>query len=183
MVKLEGNRRGRESDKTLLEAIKEYPGLSQYELARKLRWQSGRIDSAVRRLLKSNKAFLMSIERNGRRVNLVYPEEQRLSNLIEVPNNLLEVSNPRWTKQAFFYALDNSTIGISGSEIEEWKAISQFYDQIPLQKSGDRIILRIPETFWKFYHLDKKFRVVSINGNNLLVTVAGDIVEKKKYPS
>ncbi len=183
MVKLEGNRRGRESDKTLLQVINDYPGLSQYELARKLRWHSGRVDSAVRRLLKSNKVFLMIVERNGRRVNLVHPEEQRLSNLIEVPSNLLELSNPVWTDQAFFYALDNTTIGISGSKIEEWKEISQFHEQIPLQKTGSKIILQIPETFWKFYHLDKKHRVVSINGNNLLVTVAGDIVEKKKYPS
>ena len=29
----------------------------------------------------------------------------------------------------------------------------------------------------------ESIRVVSINGNNLLITVAGDIVEEKKYPS
>ena len=28
-----------------------------------------------------------------------------------------------------------------------------------------------------------KHRVVSLNGNNLLITVSGDIIEEKKYPS
>ena len=43
--------------------------------------------------------------------------------------------------------------------------------------------MEIPEKFWRFYKLDRKHRAVSINGNNLLITVSGDIVEEKKYPS
>jgi hypothetical protein len=31
--------------------------------------------------------------------------------------------------------------------------------------------------------MERKHRVISVNGNNLLVTVSGDIVEEKRYPS
>jgi len=183
MMKMERNKRGKETDKILLGAIKEYPGLSQYELARKLNWHSGHVDSSVRRLLKSNKAFLMVVERNGRRVNLVYPENQKPSNFIEVPSKLLKVGNPTWSDQALFYALDNSTIGISGHEMHEWKEISCFIEEVPIKRDNGRLLFKIPENFWRFYNLDRKHRVVSINGNNLLITVSGDIVEEKKYPS
>lgn len=189
MRKAKQNKRGKESDGILLEAIKNYPGLSQYELTRKLRWNSGHVDSSVRRLLRSKKAYLRVIERNGRRVNLVYPKEHKLSNFIEVPSKLLEIGNPAWNDQAFFYALDNSTIGVSGNEMEEWNEISCFTEGVPIRKQNmhapdeGRLLLPIPEKFWRFYNLDRKHRVVSINGNDLLVIVSGDIVEEKNYPS
>jgi len=41
----------------------------------------------------------------------------------------------------------------------------------------------IPEKFWRFYNLERKHRVISVNGNNILVTVSRDIVEEKKYSS
>lgn len=185
MMKIEGNKKGKETDEILLETIEDYPGLSQYELARKLNWHSGHVDSSVRRLLKSKKAFLRVVERSGRRVNLVYPSDEKPSNLIEVPSNLLKIGNPSWSSDAFFYALDNSTIGIAGREVDEWKEISCFLEKAPISKGDDedRILLRIPERFWRFYNLDRKYRVVSVNGNSLLVTVSGDIVEEKNYPS
>ncbi len=183
MRKANQNKRGKESDRILLEVIKNYSGLSQYELARKLKWNSGHVDSSVRRLLRSKKAFLRVIERNGRRVNLVYPKEQTSLNLIEVPTELLKIANPIWDQSAFVYALDNSTIGISGHEVSEWKEISCFLEQIPVQKTEGKMFLEIPESFLRFYNLARKHRVVSINGNNLLITVSGDIVEEKRYPS
>lgn len=183
MRMMKSNRRGKESDKILLEVIRRYSGLSQYELARKLKWNFGRVDSSVRRLLKSRKVFLRVIERSGRKVNLVYPIENIPSNLIEVPSELLKVSNPIWNNQAFFYALDNSTIGVSGCEMAEWKEISCFLEKVNIHETKGARVFKIPESFWKFYNLERKHRVVSLNGNNLLVTISGDIVEEKKYPS
>lgn len=189
MNKVKGNKRGKRSDEILLEVIEKHPSLSQYELSRKLRWSSGRVDGSVRRLLKSNKIFLRVIERNGRRVNLVYPKEQKPAKIIEVPSELLEGGNPVWRDEAFFYALDSSTIGISGRDIEEWRDISCFAETVHLRRESarahreGRTLLPIPENFWRFYNLDRKHRVVSINGNNLLVTVSGDIIEDRNYPS
>jgi len=183
MMELKRNERGKRSDRTLLQVIKDYPGLSQYELARKLNWHSGHVDSSIRRLLKSRHVFLRVIERSGRRVNLVYPEDQKPSNFLEIPEELLKMGNPVWKDQAFFYALDNSTIGISGKKTTEWEEIACFMKATPLESSEGKFLLKVPDEFWRFYSLDRKHRVVSINGNNLLVTVSGDIIEEKNYPS
>ena len=183
MRTIQSNRRGKESDKILLKVIRCYSGLSQYELARKLKWNFGRVDSSVRRLLKSRKVFLRVIERSGRKVNLVYPIENIPSNLIEVPSELLKVSNPIWNNQAFFYALDNSTIGVSGCEMAEWKEISCFQEEVPIKRENGQLVFQIPEKFLRFYNFERKHRVVSVNGDNLLLTVSGDIIEEKSYPS
>jgi len=177
------NKRGRECDRMVLEVIRNYPGLSQYELAKKLKSSIGLVDGSIRRLTKQKSVFIQVLERNGRTVNLVYPKEQKPSNLLEVPAQLLKTGNPLWAQSAFIYALDSTTIGISGKEMPEWNEISCLQEEIPLRKDEGKIILTIPERFSRFYNLERKHRIVSINGNNILVTVSGDIVEQKKYPS
>ena len=183
MKEFKSNRRGKESDKTLLEAIRNSPGLSQYELAKKLQSSSGLIDGSIRRLLKKNDIFIRVLERKGRRVNLVYPKEQKPSDLIKVPMELLKAVNPLWDRNAFAYALDSSTIGISGKEMPEWSEISCFQEKLTVRRVDGKLVLQIPETFKRFYGLERRHRVISVNGNNLLVTVSGEIVEEKKYPS
>jgi len=192
MLEIKGNNRGEESDETLLEIIKNYPGLSQYELGKRLRWKAGHVDGSIRRLLNENRIFIRVLERNGRRVNLVYPKDQKpLNNIIEVPTELLGLSNPMNTplfkhafnEYAFVYALDSSTIGISGSEMPEWAEISCFLEKTPIQIVEGKMVFQIPERFWRFYNLERKHRVVSINGNNILITISGDIIQEKKYPS
>lgn len=175
--------KGRESDQFLLNIIGHYAGLSLYELAKKAKWTVGRVDGTVRRLLRAQEVFIKVIERNGRRVNLVYPESQKPSNILEVPTKFLETSNPVWQREAFVYALDHVNIGISGQESPEWNEISCFKSRIPIERNSARISLKIPETFVTFYHLNEKHRTVSVNGNNILITVSGDIIETKKYPS
>ncbi len=183
MKELRRNRRGLQSDEILLEIIRGQPGLSQYEIGKKLKWPSGHVDGAIRRLLNENKIFIRVLERNGRRVNLVYPKENKPSNVIEVPAKLLRKGNPTWQDAAFVYALDSTTIGISGREMPEWNEISCFIEKIPIQKREEKLILEIPEKFKWFYDLERKHRVVSLNGNNILITVSGNIIEEKKYPS
>jgi hypothetical protein len=182
MREFKSNRRGKKSDRLILEVIRNYPGLSQYELARKLRSSSGLVDGSIRRLLRQKEIFIRVLERNGRRVNLVYPKEQKPSDLIEIPAGLLKAGNPFWDQDAFAYALGSSTIGISGREMPEWSEISCFQQRLSIKKIDGKMVLRIPERFRRFYGMERKHRVVSVNGNNLLVTVSGDIVEEKKYP-
>ena len=177
------NIKGKESDEILLRVMEQYPGLSQYELGKKLGWPSGHVDGSVRRLLKESKVFIRVLERSGRRVNLVYPIGQKPLNVIEVPAELLCLDNPVWEEVAFVYALDSSTIGVSGCEMPEWREISCFLEKVSMRKDGEKIVFEVPERFWRFYSLERKHRVVSVNGNNLLITVSGDIVEEKKYPS
>jgi hypothetical protein len=183
MKEYRSNKRGIECDKNVLEAIRDCPGLSQYELAKKLKSSSGLIDGSIRRLLKQKEILIQVIERNGRRANLIYLKGQKPSDLLEVPINLLKTGNPLWDRNAFIYALDSTTIGISGREVPEWNEISCFLEKIRLRKDQDKIMLTIPEKFSRFYNIERKHRIVSINGNNILVTFSGDIVEEKKYPS
>jgi len=183
MLEKRRNTKGRESDEILLKVIERYPGLSQYELGKKVGWPSGRVDGSVRRLLNGNMVFIRVLERGGRRVNLVYPIGQKPLNVIEVPAELFCVDNPVWDEFAFVYALDSSTIGVSGREMPEWGEIACFLERVPIRKDGEKIVFEVPERFWRFYSLERKHRVVSVNGNNLLITVSGDIVEEKKYPS
>lgn len=175
--------KGRKSEQVLLEVIRSYPGLSLYEIAKKVGWNTGRVDGAVRRLLSSREVFVAVVDRNGRKVNLVYPIDQKPSNVIEIPSSFLETENPSWHENACVHSLDSSTIGVSGGELPEWKEISCFSSEVPIERVDGKISIRIPDDFARFYDLEKKHRVVSINGNNILVTISGDILEIKRYPS
>jgi len=183
MKELRRNRRGLQSDEILLEIIRGQSGLSQYELGKKLKWPSGHVDGTIRRLINENKIFIRVLERNGRRVNLVYPKENKPSNVIEVPEKLLRKGNPMWQDFAFVYALDSTTVGISGHEMPEWKETSCFTEKIPIGKETGKLVFQIPERIKRFYNWERKHRVVSVNGNNILITISGNIIEEKKYPS
>ena len=183
MQELTRNKKGLESDKLLLETIKDYPGLSQYELSKKLGWQSGRVDGAIRRLVNENIITIKSLERNGRQTNLVYQKDHKPSNVIEVPTNLLQTENRSWLHWAFAYALDSTTIGIAGCEIPEWNEISCFTEKIPITKAQEKIILQIPEKFSRFYNIERRHKITSVNGNNILITITGNIIKEKKYPA
>jgi hypothetical protein len=65
----------------------------------------------------------------------------------------------------------------------EWKKAACFTETIPIQKGKEKIILQIPERFSRFYNIGRRHRVISVNGNAVLITVSGSIVEEKKYPS
>jgi len=147
MSVIKKNKRGEKTDVILAEAIEKYPCLSQYELARKLKWSPGRVNGSIRRLLRSREFILRVVERDGRRVELAYPVDEKPSNLIEIPSELLKAGNPVWNDQAFFYALDSSTIGVSGHEIPEWKALSCFIKAVPLRKEKGKFALAIPAEF------------------------------------
>lgn len=180
MRKAKRNKRGKESDELLLEAVKEYPGLSKYELAKKLKWTPGRVHGSVGRLLRAQEIFIKVLERNGRQVDLIYPKEQEPSNVIKVPAKLLNVRNPKWRENAFFYALDNSTIGVSGSPVEEWEEVAGFRSRTSVRRGEGEIFLTIPENFVEFYNLDRKAYLTGITGDNLFITISGEIVKTER---
>jgi hypothetical protein len=57
------------------------------------------------------------------------------------------------------------------------------HGEIPIRKDEEKIVLQIPEKFSRFYNIERKHKVVSVNGNNILVTISGNIIDEKKYPS
>ena len=187
MTKMKRNSRGKESDQILLDKIREYPSLSQYELGQKLKWNMGHIDGSVRRLLRSKDVYLKVISRNGRKVNLVYPkdfpESQISLDVVEIPLSLIERSNPTWNDEAIIYALDSSTMGVCGEELPEWSEHALLETRIPICIDEEILSFKIPEKMTDFYHLSEKHRTVSVSENSVLITVSGDIVETKKYPT
>ena len=166
-----------ETDEELIDFVERYSGLSIYEIKKKLGWSAGRVDGSVNRLIKAKKIFIKVVERNGRRVKLVYPSDQRPSDLISIPEKKLERGNPLWGREATFYALDLFTIGVAGRNIEEWNQISVFSESVPLTHEGGMVSFKIPEKFYTFYQLHQKHSVLTINSNNLLITVSGDIID------
>jgi len=174
-------RSGNESNQVLLKTVREHPGLSMYELSQKIGWKIGRVDGCVRRLLNMGRIHVEAIERKGKRTNLVYPKSRKNPSLIEVPARLL--GNPDWKNEAFVYALDSATIGISGKTNDMWDRESCHMEKVDLRRHEEKISLTLPERFFKFYRLDQKHRTVALTGGNILVTVSGEIIQSKKYPS
>lgn len=174
-------RSGSASNEILLRTVRERPGLSMYELGREIGWNIGRVDGCVRRLLNAGKLRVAAVERNGRRTNLVFPKSKKDPRLIEVPTSLL--GNPTFSHEAFSYALDSTTIGISGRVKRDWEEDASFMEKTSLKRSKRKISLKLPERFLRFYRLDEKRKVVTVNGDVILVTVSGDLIQSKKYPS
>lgn len=100
-----------------------------------------------------------------------------------MPTELLVVGNPLWLHEAHVYALDSSTIGISGKEKAEWNEIACFHEKINIERTTEKVSLQIPDKIKTFYNMERKHSVVSINGNDILVTISGTIIEDKKYPA
>lgn len=169
-------KRSRVTDEELLSTILDYSGLSLYELRKRLKWTSGKVDGSLNRLIKKKKVFVKLMERGGRRVKLVYPIEMIPSTTIKVKEENLVQGNPLWMDIARIYALDLHTIGIAGRNVTEWQDISAFYDDLEISHENGFVSLQLPEAFVRFYDLNHKHFVVTINSNNLLLTVSGDLV-------
>lgn len=175
--------RGKSTDAVIERIVRDSPGLSLYALKRRTRWNIGKVDGSVRRLVNAGRVFAVSDERSGRRLTLIYPAEFRPTMTITVPSQLLETGNPAWTNEAYVYALDHHTIGIAGEPLPEWRKIASFSSKVGIKKDRNRLHLTIPKKFEEFYHLNTHYFTKTINANNILVTVGGQLVQSRPYPS
>jgi len=167
----------------LLTTIRKEPGLSLYELGQVMRWSNGKVDGSLRRLLNERKIVINAIERNGRPVHLAYPKQRLPYNIVEIPKSLLNLGNPTWKDVAFFYALDNLSLGITGKRFPDWERVSSFSGKAKLLNKKDRFVVTIPEKFANFYRLSEKHLTKSIADNNVLLTIDGTIIESMAYPA
>jgi len=163
--------------------VRDSPGISLYALKRRTRWNIGKVDGSVRRLVNAGRLFAVSDDRSGRRATLIYPVKYRPTMTITVPSELLETGNPAWTSEAYVYALDHYTIGIAGEPLPEWRKIARFSSKVRIRKDRKRLQVTIPKKFEEFYHLNAHYFTKTINANNILVTVGGQLVQSKPYPS
>jgi hypothetical protein len=148
-----------------------------------MKWHSGHVDGAIRRLFNQNLITIKGLERNGRTVNLIYPKDTTPQDVIEVKAEYLCFENGEWQDQAYVYALDSTTIGITGRDVPEWREYAAFTAIISIKRQSDMIVLKLPPKFKTFYQIDRKHRVAGLSSNRLLITVSGYLVEVKKYPA
>ena len=70
---------------------------------------------------------------------------------------------------------DSTTIGVAWAENDGWEGTSFLRKTIPLEVSGGDVVFRIPDEFRRFYGLDHRHHVVSVNSGGVLITVSGEI--------
>ena len=168
------------TDNELMEAVNSYPGLSLYELSRKLGWSIGRVDGSVKRLIGTDYAHLRLVERSGRRVNLVFPAGADPSDEISIPVDVLEKGSKVWGNSAIVYALDSETIGVSGGFNEDWERKASFRNRAPITREGDNLKISLPDNVKSFYKLDHRQIDVKIESSNIVIITSGKIIENKK---
>ena len=165
-----------ERDRFLLTAVRNSPGLSLYELRKLTKWPTGRVDGSLHRLLNGRRILIHSLDRNGRRVNLVYPRQKLRTDLIEIPMKSIKLGNPIWKDHAFFYALDNLSFGVTGERFPDWLKNAAFQAKVKPHHVQKSIRLSIPRRFQEFYHLKNNHTTVTLSDNNVLVTITGRII-------
>ena len=170
-------------DQTLLRTVKQAPGLSLYELGKLLDWSNGKVDGSLRRLINSKRILVNVVQRSGRNVNLVYLRTMRPHDIIDVPKSLLRLGNPTWKDNGFIYALDSTTIGITGTPNSEWGDLACFRERVKLTNEQNRFTIKLPKRFVDFYHLGDKHITKTVNANNVLLTIDGRMVTSKQYPA
>ena len=172
--------RSTETDKELREAVNTFPGLSLYELSRKLGWSIGRVDGSVKRLINTSEAHVRLVERGGRRVNLVFPAKADTGDKISVPLNVLESGAKVWGNSAIVYALDSETIGVSGGFNEKWERKASFRDRAPVIRNGEDLKIELPDKVKSFYKLENKQVDVKVESSNVVIYTSDKVVKGKK---
>jgi len=167
---------GESTDKAALELIEQNPGIVLTALSKELRWSKGRVQGSVNRLERARSVYSKIVLRQGKTIRRIYSTNYKEPSVgvIEIPKQL--ISPEKWGKIAYIYATDRSTIMIESKEINIDSPIKM---HIPLEWQNDRMIVRLPENFVKFYALaNSEFGLSSLGeeGDNVLVTIEAMIV-------
>jgi hypothetical protein len=176
-------KKSKRTDGRILQTVKKSPGLSLYQLSRRLRWSLGKVDGSVSRLVNARRLFVVVGDQNGRRQNQVFPNEYRPTVKISVPTDFLRVDNPTWLDSAFVYGLDNNTIGVAGKPLEDWKEVAKIFAKASIRRTKEHVTFTIPKDFVNFYQLERRFFTKAVSGNNILISVGAPIQETRPYPS
>lgn len=168
------------TDNALKDIVDSNPGLSLYELSRKLDWSIGRVDGSVKRLIETDDAHIRLVERSGRRVNLVFPSGSSSGDVISVPAKPLEENSRAWGNSAIVYALDSDTIGVSSDFDENWERKASFRNRAPVTRDGENLKIDLPDNVKNFYKLGNKHIDILIESSNIVLITSGKIVESKK---
>jgi DNA-binding Lrp family transcriptional regulator len=164
---------GEDTDRALLEVIKENPRLSLYELALEIDWKVGKVDGSVKRLLEEGLVKVECFIKNGRRVKLVSKADYKCSpDTFNVPKDLLDTDAP-WKDTAYVYGLDRLTIGVSGKPVDEWEETAGLKSKLPLKEADDSLTFQLPKDFAQFYALERSIVTMSAVKDVVLLSIEG----------
>ena len=168
---------GKETDQNVLHTIKKNPGRSIYQIAKILNLTVGRTSGSVTRLLHRGEINSRYVVRDGKYVKEIYPKHfiEKSDRTIRLDKDFSEKLS-KMGSRVYFYGLDRNTLGISSSEIEEWKQKALFSERAEIihsEKEGKSI--RIPEKLADFYLWENSHTHVTLIDDGLLVTVETQI--------
>jgi DNA-binding MarR family transcriptional regulator len=163
--------RGEVTDASVLKEVQGRPGSAVHEIAERLGWSNGRVDSSVNRLSSEGKVQVRHSLRRGMLVKRVYPRRYvpKPRNLIEIPRGMIE--EDLWKKRVHVYALSRSTIALSPRRVEEWDKRAFRKEQVSVRKSAEALKVALPNSIADFYQLENSETSLSTTGDLALVTV------------
>ena len=163
---------GYSTDLKVIQAIRENPGISMYNLGKTLNFAVGRIDGSIDRLQERGEVDVQYELRDGRISKGIYPKgfAGAANPEILIDANLLQ--DPRaWKDRAFVYALDRITLGICPSQLEEWDKKSLMKEEVELKRAENSIVVDIPARLLDFYIWNNSLAQLSVIGNQVLITL------------
>jgi hypothetical protein len=165
------HKKGQSTDAAVLEQIINKPGITISEIAQNLSCTNGKIDGSVNRLTAEGKVAIRHNLKKGMLIKTVYPKEfeKRLTNQIQIPQEMANLD--LWGEKAFVYALSRSTIGIAPQETDEWNEKAFSRQTVPIIKSSESVVLKIPDRLANFYQLSNSETSLSAIGDLIFVTV------------
>lgn len=170
------HRRGRRTDKIVLEFVRRNSGLTIRQIAKELNFSIGRVDGSINRLLKAGKVRVEHSLRRGILIKKVFGIRYRPKpkDLVEIPMDIID--EELWEKTIKVYALSRSTIGISSLEREEWDKRSLAKEEIKIKKEHKKFKFRLPKKLSEFYELENSETSLSALNDLALLTVESTIL-------
>jgi len=174
------------TDKALLDFLTKKPGASSlYQIAQEIGWSIGRVQKSIERLLKKGLVMYKRAFLGGRSLKLIIPAKVE-ANLrpsfvlrkpsdaeIAIPSDMID--SECWRENAFLYALDRMSFGISSRRESKWHESSLFEAKVPVRKEESAVVVKIPEKTSRFYLLYMTDYEISASPkrNKVIVSVGG----------
>jgi DNA-binding Lrp family transcriptional regulator len=167
----------RDLEKRLLVLIKDNPGMSVYDLSKRIKRDPSTIHSAVRRLVSEQLVTARTVLRKEGRLKRVYPQEFKFDDFCEVtlPKQVVHIGNPTW-QDAYIYQLNSQSIGIAGEPIPDWEVHAKPIVQKTEHMQDGSIKVRLPDKVCNFYDLSRKETLLAYINNKALLTITGSFV-------
>ena len=176
----------KKTDSALLDFLKKKPGaLSLYQIAREIGWSIGRVQKSIDRLLKKGLVTYKRAFLGGRSLKLIIPAKMeadlqpvfvlRKPSDVEIAVSTDMIEGELLQENAFLYALDRVSFGISSRREKKWHESSLFEAKVPVRKEENAIVLKIPKRISRFYLLPMtSYEISASPKRNKVIVSVGD---------